>query len=440
MHRAGFDVAQALILPTRWTTREPQGLRGRAGPGRRYFARVQPEALARFAEQHALRHLPARAVEDEFVFQNSFRLNQRYLREPRRQARVRREPRPRPARPQDRRLRRAGGRAYYRLEDLGPRLDRPPALPDQGPGLAPRRRPPVHRHERGAGPQRRLRQLPPSIRVPARSATSCRCSSPTPRCASSCSTCGTASTAIRSRYVHRGAGAHQRARLRPAARGEAALYRACCRRTHSRVARTAPGSSSSPAASPTRGLASSIGITDTSMLRPQVFALQQGEPSVGLSRLGETGHRRGARKPRRAAADVRSQSRSLLERPGRQPHRRRRLPLPRRARRDADRASGAPTSSADSSRPTGAGWAQRRGPPTINPEAAETVMRGAWRSATARQMRWPTRPPATCRLGATAGSSVSLPRSVPMPPTTRVASARSPFCRGSWIAASNWRP
>ena len=44
----------------------------------RYFARVRPEVLARFAEQNALRHVPARQVEDEYVFQNSFRLNQRY--------------------------------------------------------------------------------------------------------------------------------------------------------------------------------------------------------------------------------------------------------------------------------------------------------------------------------------------------------------------------
>ena len=44
----------------------------------RYFCRVKPEVLARFAEDNGLRHLPARRVEDEFIYQNSFRLNQRY--------------------------------------------------------------------------------------------------------------------------------------------------------------------------------------------------------------------------------------------------------------------------------------------------------------------------------------------------------------------------
>jgi len=44
----------------------------------RYFCRVKPEVLARFAEENGLRHLPARQVEDEYVYQNTFRLNQRY--------------------------------------------------------------------------------------------------------------------------------------------------------------------------------------------------------------------------------------------------------------------------------------------------------------------------------------------------------------------------
>jgi glutamate synthase domain-containing protein 1 len=44
----------------------------------RYFCRVKPERLAHFAEEHGLRHLPARQVEDEYVYQNTFRLNQRY--------------------------------------------------------------------------------------------------------------------------------------------------------------------------------------------------------------------------------------------------------------------------------------------------------------------------------------------------------------------------
>ncbi len=45
---------------------------------------------------------------------------------------------------------------------------------------------------------------------------------------------------------------------------------------------TARGSSSSPAAWPRRSEFQLLGITDTAMLRPQVFALQEGEVSIGL--------------------------------------------------------------------------------------------------------------------------------------------------------------
>jgi glutamate synthase domain-containing protein 1/glutamate synthase domain-containing protein 3 len=44
----------------------------------RYFVRVKEDLLAEFAEKNDLTGLPARAVEDEFVYQNSFRLNQRF--------------------------------------------------------------------------------------------------------------------------------------------------------------------------------------------------------------------------------------------------------------------------------------------------------------------------------------------------------------------------
>jgi len=44
----------------------------------RYFVRVKQDMLAEFVENNDLTDLPARAVEDEFVYQNSFRLNQRF--------------------------------------------------------------------------------------------------------------------------------------------------------------------------------------------------------------------------------------------------------------------------------------------------------------------------------------------------------------------------
>jgi glutamate synthase domain-containing protein 1 len=44
----------------------------------RYFARVKRRALAHFAEENGLQGVEERAVEDEFVYQNSFRLNRRF--------------------------------------------------------------------------------------------------------------------------------------------------------------------------------------------------------------------------------------------------------------------------------------------------------------------------------------------------------------------------
>ena len=51
---------------------------------------------------------------------------------------------------------------------------------------------------------------------------------------------------------------------------------------HPRLARTVPGSSSSPGTTRERNSFELIGITDTSMLRPQVFALHDGEVQIGL--------------------------------------------------------------------------------------------------------------------------------------------------------------
>ena len=44
----------------------------------RYFVRVQNDELQRFAEKNALLHLPSRDIEDEFIYQNSFKLNQQF--------------------------------------------------------------------------------------------------------------------------------------------------------------------------------------------------------------------------------------------------------------------------------------------------------------------------------------------------------------------------
>lgn len=73
-----FSIAEAHPVETLDDYRQVPGLEVRPPDVMRYFCRVKPEALARFAEENGLRHLPARQVEDEYVYQNSFRLNQRY--------------------------------------------------------------------------------------------------------------------------------------------------------------------------------------------------------------------------------------------------------------------------------------------------------------------------------------------------------------------------
>jgi glutamate synthase domain-containing protein 1/glutamate synthase domain-containing protein 3 len=44
----------------------------------RYFVRVKEQALSHFAEENSLTDVPSRMVEDEFIYQNSFRLNKSF--------------------------------------------------------------------------------------------------------------------------------------------------------------------------------------------------------------------------------------------------------------------------------------------------------------------------------------------------------------------------
>ncbi len=75
-----FDITQSYLVETLDSRddRAVKDLEVRPPDVVRYFCRVKPEVLAHFAEEHGLRHLPARQVEDEYVYQNTFRLNQRY--------------------------------------------------------------------------------------------------------------------------------------------------------------------------------------------------------------------------------------------------------------------------------------------------------------------------------------------------------------------------
>ncbi len=281
-----FNVDQGGLIPTVDDYRDVPLLEVRPPDVARYFVRVKPDVLARFAEEKKLAaakpDLADRDIEDEFVYQNSHPAEQPVLCLAGRQAGVRRLPRPEPADRQDRRLRRGGRAVLSHGRHAGPRLDRPPALSDQGPRLASRRRAPLHRTERGPGPQRRLRQLPFGVRVPGRPRHLSRSSSPTPRSRSCCSISGTGFTSIPIGIHHRGPGPDDRGRTSTGSPPKSSRSTARSRRPTSMPRPTALGSSSSPAAWPRREQFQLMGITDTAMLRPQVFALQEGEVSIGL--------------------------------------------------------------------------------------------------------------------------------------------------------------
>jgi glutamate synthase domain-containing protein 1/glutamate synthase domain-containing protein 3 len=73
-----FDIAQAYAIETVDDYREVSGLELRPPDVVRYFCRVKPAVLARFAEENKFQQLATRQIEDEFIYQNTFRLNQRF--------------------------------------------------------------------------------------------------------------------------------------------------------------------------------------------------------------------------------------------------------------------------------------------------------------------------------------------------------------------------
>ncbi|MGD8794623.1 MAG: glutamate synthase [Anaerolineae bacterium] len=73
-----YELFQGYAVPTVDDYRDVPGLEVRPPDVWRYFVRARPEALARFAGQHGLEALDPRRVEDEFIYRNSFRLNRRF--------------------------------------------------------------------------------------------------------------------------------------------------------------------------------------------------------------------------------------------------------------------------------------------------------------------------------------------------------------------------
>jgi glutamate synthase domain-containing protein 1/glutamate synthase domain-containing protein 3 len=73
-----FNIDQAGIVPTVDDYRDVELLEVRPPDVARYFVRVKPEVLERFAAEKNLQSLGERELEDEFLYQNSIALNNRY--------------------------------------------------------------------------------------------------------------------------------------------------------------------------------------------------------------------------------------------------------------------------------------------------------------------------------------------------------------------------
>ncbi len=73
-----FNIDQGGMVPTLEDYRDVPLLEVKPPDVARYFVRVKPEVLARFAEEKGLPGLAERDIEDEFVYQNSLHLNTQY--------------------------------------------------------------------------------------------------------------------------------------------------------------------------------------------------------------------------------------------------------------------------------------------------------------------------------------------------------------------------
>ena len=73
-----FKVVHQAKIPTVRDWRDLPGLTVQPPDVWRYFVRVKPEVLQYFVQQHRLYEIPLRLVEDEFVAQNCYKLNQAF--------------------------------------------------------------------------------------------------------------------------------------------------------------------------------------------------------------------------------------------------------------------------------------------------------------------------------------------------------------------------
>jgi glutamate synthase domain-containing protein 1/glutamate synthase domain-containing protein 3 len=73
-----FEIAKSGPVPTVEDYRDIKGLDVRPPDVMRYFVRVKTNVLDRFMVEHKLQDLDPRMAEDEFIYQNSFRLNEKF--------------------------------------------------------------------------------------------------------------------------------------------------------------------------------------------------------------------------------------------------------------------------------------------------------------------------------------------------------------------------
>ena len=73
-----MDIHKAERLPTLDDYRDVKGLEIQPPDVHRYFIRVKPDVLDRFIAENSLQDLDPRRAEDEFIYQNSFQLNQKF--------------------------------------------------------------------------------------------------------------------------------------------------------------------------------------------------------------------------------------------------------------------------------------------------------------------------------------------------------------------------
>ncbi|MGB9698672.1 MAG: glutamate synthase [Thermodesulfobacteriota bacterium] len=73
-----LEIHHAEKIPTLHDYREVEGLEVKPPTVYRYFARVKKEILEKFQERNFLVDLPGRQAEDEFIYQNSFQINKQF--------------------------------------------------------------------------------------------------------------------------------------------------------------------------------------------------------------------------------------------------------------------------------------------------------------------------------------------------------------------------